>query len=321
MKKFLSSFISIGFLAFILSSCGGGEKKDNQKKDSLKNDNKLINIKVKKLESSGFLKSGKDEYKVENVIDNNIKTWWTPSPNRQGKGTHITFYFDKESEMNCMDILGGSHDPNFPQYGDIFKLNNRVKVASLEFSGGEKYYFILNDEDEMQHVTFPKVSALYATIRIEVVYPGSKWHDLCISEVKFMNDNTKNKAKGIEVKPYDKEEIMDLSYEVFEGSFIKGEGGGPYCIVTYTFQDEHGKQMQLMERDDAVENNYKKFEGVKQGLINYVKPDYDNYECTTNKAKKGKKFKVYYEYFFDPASKTEGTEAFSGNYVVKIKEL
>ncbi len=165
---------------------------DTKKKTQDTIDSSVTEIKVSKVESSGFLTSGKDQYKPENLIDGDLKTWWTPNPKRDGIGSSMTFYFEDEVEISSLEILNGSHFPDYPKLGDIFKMNNRLKVATIEFSNNSRFQIQLKDEDLMQAVNFPSTKTKSIKLTVDEIYAGSKWKDLCISEIKFY--------KGIKTK-------------------------------------------------------------------------------------------------------------------------
>jgi len=133
--------------------------------------------------SSGALKGKNENYDEAFMIDHDAFTWWTPDPNRDGNGAWIQLDFDMEVPVKGFEVWGGSHNPDYPGYGDIYKLNNRVKKGTCEFSDGEIITFELNDVDNWQLVLFDSV--IYTTsikLRINEVYKGEKWNDLCIAE-------------------------------------------------------------------------------------------------------------------------------------------
>lgn len=191
-KKTLYITISIVFVLAIAISAIAMITNDTKKKTQDTIDSSVTEIKVSKVESSGFLTSGKDQYKPENLIDGDLKTWWTPNPKRDGIGSSMTFYFEDEVEISSLEILNGSHFPDYPKLGDIFKMNNRLKVATIEFSNNSRFQIQLKDEDLMQAVNFPSTKTKSIKLTVDEIYAGSKWKDLCISEIKFY--------KGIKTK-------------------------------------------------------------------------------------------------------------------------
>jgi hypothetical protein len=138
--------------------------------------------------SSGFLKGKNEDYRPEFMVDHDPHTWWTPNPYRNGKGAYIELDFVEPTMINGFEIWAGSHQPNYPKYGNIFKLNNRAKAGRLEFSNGETIKFKLADVDNWQAVVFPPIKTTYIRLRIDEVYKGEKWDDLCISEFKALSN-------------------------------------------------------------------------------------------------------------------------------------
>jgi hypothetical protein len=135
------------------------------------------------IRSSGYLTGGNEDYKDEYMIDHDPYTWWSPNPNRNGQGAWIELVFGTEIPMEGFEIWGGSHNPEYPKYGDIYKLNNRVKKGICEFSDGSQISFELKDVDAWQWVKFDKtVKTKSIKLRINEVYKGDKWDDLCIAE-------------------------------------------------------------------------------------------------------------------------------------------
>lgn len=179
-----------------------------------------------KVVSSGFLKGKNEDYRPEYMVDHDPHTWWTPNPYRDGKGAYIELDFVEETMINGFEIWAGSHQPNYPEYGNIFKLNNRAKSGRLEFSNGETIEFKLADVDNWQAVIFPPKKTSYIRLRIDEVYKGEKWNDLCISEFKALSNEEQYHDGGDEMiegvaKPVIylyPEEKMEVSVELkFDG--------------------------------------------------------------------------------------------------------
>jgi hypothetical protein len=72
-----------------------------------------------------------------------------------------------------------------PKYGNLFRLNNRVKGVQLEFSDGSSVQFTFTDDERMQYINLdPPVRSQYVKITIKSIYRGTKWNDTLISEVE-----------------------------------------------------------------------------------------------------------------------------------------
>lgn len=146
--------------------------------------------------SSGHLDGQNERYTPQNMIDHDPTTWWTPNPHRDGKGAFIQISFDGPTSIAGCEIWAGSHNPNYPKYGNIFKLNNRAKLGRLEFSDGTIHFFELQDVDDWQALLFAPVMTSYIRLRVDDVYQGEKWNDLCISEFKALSNEAQYEMNG-----------------------------------------------------------------------------------------------------------------------------
>ncbi len=151
--------------------------------DKSKYPDDLYVVMPSKVTSSGYLTGKNEDYRDDFMIDHDPFTWWTPNPNRDGQGAWIELQFDQEIPMEGFEIWGGSHNPEYPKYGDIYKLNNRVKKGVCEFSDGTSLNFELKDVDNWQWVKFDTtIKTKSIRLKINEVYKGEKWEDLCIAE-------------------------------------------------------------------------------------------------------------------------------------------
>ncbi len=141
--------------------------------------------------NAGYLTGGKESYRPENLVDNDLETWWTPGETyRNGPGALVNLNFTKPAWVYGFRIHPGSHHTDYPGYGNIFKLNNRIDEAKLvltrdkdsvtiemKFPDWDKVFFLNTSEFGIR---FPETATLY----IRSVREGSEWKDLCISEFK-----------------------------------------------------------------------------------------------------------------------------------------
>ncbi len=135
--------------------------------------------------ASGFLKPAAGlTYSPENAVDNDLSTWWTPSPNRDGKGAWLRLDFKTQRVITGIEILGGSRYENFPKYGNLWEKNNRLTRAKLQFSGGEHVIINLTPDDKLQKSEFSPVETSHIILFPEVWINGSKWNDLCLSLIR-----------------------------------------------------------------------------------------------------------------------------------------
>jgi serine/threonine protein kinase len=125
-------------------------------------------------------------YRPENINDGNINTWWSPKNSSADK--RILLNLKDISNVNGIKIHGGSHFENHPSFGNLYKLNLRIKsLYVISYLNNQKVFnklFQLNDLDEIQSIRFNE-SVKCDIIEINPIsfYPTEKWQDVCISEI------------------------------------------------------------------------------------------------------------------------------------------
>lgn len=137
---------------------------------------------VKSVSASSFLSADGFIYRPENVSDNKLETWWTPKEKELNQAW-IRLDLDQETTINGISIHGGSHYKDFPNYGDLYNLNLRVKTAELLFSDGSRTNVNLEDIDRIQTINFDPVKTRYVELKVTSTYASEKWNDLCISHL------------------------------------------------------------------------------------------------------------------------------------------
>lgn len=144
--------------------------------------------------ASSFMQTSNATYGPSNLVDGNLKTWWTPAqPASNGANSWVQLDLATETGTQLMvsavQIHPGSHYPDYPQYGDLFKKNLRLRQAKLVFSDGRSEEIVLRDADELQTIALKQS---YATEWIKLipktVYTSEKWNDLCISEFRALGE-------------------------------------------------------------------------------------------------------------------------------------
>jgi len=127
-------------------------------------------------------------YVPYNAIDEQLNTWWSPKTNEiNSSWIQISFY--NEQNITGIDILGGSHYPDFVapngvSMGNLFTKNLRIKKGIIRFSDNSDFVFTLPDTDEIQRVMFTSRMTKYIKLSVMEYYSASKWNDLCISYLK-----------------------------------------------------------------------------------------------------------------------------------------
>jgi hypothetical protein len=161
----------------------GSSGEQPEPKPNVNNDGPLTEVVVDEVNASSYFSADDFVYKPANVIDNNLKTWWSPKRN-DFSSNWLQVTFNASETIRGIEIHGGSHYPNYPNYGDIYRKNHRVKTAVLEFSDGSSETIRLKDMDAVQEFKFSPRNTRYVILKIKTWYPTEKWKDLCVSHFK-----------------------------------------------------------------------------------------------------------------------------------------
>jgi hypothetical protein len=151
-----------------------------------------------------------DRYTVDKAFDGNLDTAWVEGVDGPGKGEVISFLLPHN--VRGIEIFGGFGEQRY------YLPNNRVKKAilrllllrldaterayiywteeldrlELDFDDTPRFQtFLLNTEAIPAAVEYgypQKKDMLFAVLEITEVYPGTRWDDTCISEIKILVD-------------------------------------------------------------------------------------------------------------------------------------
>lgn len=126
-------------------------------------------------------------YGPENLFDDDTDTAWVEGVPGQGIGQWIVVAFDRIRLVTLVEVVNGYAKDHL-----VFQKNSRVKDIKIEFSGrDEPAYFKLKDSETPQPVPLPDdapLKAYWIKFTIESVYPGTKWEDTAISELRVVSE-------------------------------------------------------------------------------------------------------------------------------------
>ncbi len=118
-------------------------------------------------------------YGAENVSDKNSSTAWTPEENSENPW--ICFSSKTEQTLSGFYIQNG-----YFKSEKLYNENMRAKDIEVDCNG-EAFEFTLNDAGfgKLQNVKFPQpVKCSSLKITVLSYYEGSKYNELCISEIE-----------------------------------------------------------------------------------------------------------------------------------------
>lgn len=128
------------------------------------------------LSSEGFLTEGKIKYDADRLMDGYISPWCA----KPGKGKpSFQISYNQEMKFDQLHIMNG--------YGkrDLFDKNSRVAKFLISTEKGESVTVSLKDERESVVPLGKTLTGNQFNFTVEDVYKGSKYEDICISEISF----------------------------------------------------------------------------------------------------------------------------------------
>jgi hypothetical protein len=134
--------------------------------------------------SSVLSPQGKNSYRTINLRDGRASTAWVEGRPGQGEGEWILIGFNRERSINGLELRNG-----YAKNRDIFVKNSRVRELEILLSTGKTLRRTLQDTDQPQIVSLNGAGpARWLQLRIVSVYPGSKYSDTAISELRVDAD-------------------------------------------------------------------------------------------------------------------------------------
>lgn len=117
------------------------------------------------------------QYDATAAIDGLPETAWTEDADGSGIGETLTLTFPKPITVTRVGVIPGWDHP-----AGYWGINNRLKRATVRFSGGETVAINLEDATRMQFFDVDPVQTTSVELIIEDTYPGSRYDDTCVGE-------------------------------------------------------------------------------------------------------------------------------------------
>lgn len=131
--------------------------------------------------SSELVDTGGNVYGAVKMIDNDPSTSWQESESGGGEGSTVDITFAEVSQLSGIAFQLGSHRNE----GNYAK-NNRPKVLTISING-EVCDYSFEDTFCWHTIVFEKpIETDSIHIEIKEIYPGTKWNDTCIAELKVL---------------------------------------------------------------------------------------------------------------------------------------
>jgi len=98
----------------------------------------------------------------------------------------LKIYLREEAQVAEISLIPGYAKLSHPKFGNIFRMNHRIKDVEIEFPSGRTLKHRFSDSSRLQAVQVdPPELCTDFTIHIRSIYKGEKWTDICISELEI----------------------------------------------------------------------------------------------------------------------------------------
>ncbi|QSE99176.1 discoidin domain-containing protein [Fulvivirga lutea] len=150
-------------------------------------DNKLhllLPLKMKGKVSATSTLEPEISYGVRNLFDSRKEFAWVEGAKGNGENESFTVNLEKE-----IDLVGIKISNGFQRSDKHFTSNSRLKSMKVSSDSGDNLTFNVVDKQGEQVITFDKpLRGSNFTFTILEAYPGSKYQDLVISELKLIDN-------------------------------------------------------------------------------------------------------------------------------------
>lgn len=128
-----------------------------------------------------------NRYDARSISDDDIRTAWCEGVSGHGEGEIIAFEWDNAAPLQSLWISNGyaKSDASFTRNGRVKDLTIAVWRRGAAESDYTVFQHRLDDHgvEQVIDMPYPNVQLDRVLIRIDSVYPGSKWQDTCINEI------------------------------------------------------------------------------------------------------------------------------------------
>ncbi|MCR5322049.1 MAG: hypothetical protein K6E85_02020 [Lachnospiraceae bacterium] len=150
-------------------------------------------VQIKETEATSYLTTSKGSWPASNTVDGDTDTCWQDGVNGNGVNEKLTYYLEKPAYIVGMSMVNGRVSSESKYWA-----NGRIAEVTVAFYLGEEKVgtiknFAISDAFSTTPVEYKFCDELMENayycdqIRVKVtgVYDGSKYEDLCLTEIKF----------------------------------------------------------------------------------------------------------------------------------------
>lgn len=123
-------------------------------------------------------------YGPANVVDGRLETAWVEGKTGNGEGDWLIVDFGAPRRLTGIEIYNGYH-----KNASLFQRNNRIRDVEIVLSDATILSRTLNDAPGPQSIMLAKeTTADWVQIKIVSVYPGSRYKDTAITELRILGN-------------------------------------------------------------------------------------------------------------------------------------
>lgn len=193
---------------------------------------KLPRIITAKISASSVL-SPVTAYQPANLFDSKYDfAWSTDGNNTDGINEELSLVFPSKINLSGLYVWNG-----YQRSTTHFKKNARVKTMIVSSDSGAEQKVSLSSMSGLQKIKFtnPLLGVLNLKLKIKDIFPGSKYKDVLISELRLIDDKGQiilpfSQKKSLQIKKYLKD-VVDRSWS----SFLHGVADQKYGCAAKCF--------------------------------------------------------------------------------------
>jgi hypothetical protein len=129
--------------------------------------------------SSSLPPQGGNDYKPKNTLDNRPWTAWNEGAPGDGEGASLLYEFDRQANLQRLDIING-----YAKSSKAYAENARIQLARIT-TATDSITVILNDVASWQSLRVPRGTTDFVRLEMLEIYPGSRYHDCAVTDVRF----------------------------------------------------------------------------------------------------------------------------------------
>ena len=114
------------------------------------------------------------------MLDSDQWTAWNEGAAGDGVGESLLYEFDKQRNLEKFEIVNG-----YAKSSKVYVENARIRLARITTATGSNAV-ILRDVARWQSLRVSKGLTNFVRLEILEVYPGIKYHDCAVTEVRFV---------------------------------------------------------------------------------------------------------------------------------------